>query len=114
MQWFWSYVSFSKVTLADLEASAASDSGVTEMLVILPLKGVNMFPEIILDAYSPEAEEVLDLLLASLVGDPFDVNGGRHGPFWSACVAIFGRLVRMMFEWSSQEIGKKKLKVLSS
>ena len=34
----WTYVSFSKVTVADLEASAAADSGVTEIVVIFPLE----------------------------------------------------------------------------
>jgi hypothetical protein len=36
------YVSFSKVTAADFAASAASDEGVTEREVILPLMDVSI------------------------------------------------------------------------
>ena len=73
------YVSFSKVTVADFCASGPSDSGVTEMELILPLVSwvssrYNDFGFLDL----PEAEKILDLLLGRLVGDALDVDCGRH------------------------------------
>ena len=62
-----------------LEASAESDSGVTEMLVILPLESRLVTGRSGARSQdSPEAEEVLDLLLTGLVRDTLDVDCGRH------------------------------------
>ena len=72
------HVSFSKVTAAVLCASGASDSGVTEMFVILPLCEVSLSSLCSLGGDSPEAEKVLDFFLAGLMRDTLDVNGGRH------------------------------------
>jgi hypothetical protein len=75
---FGSYVSFSKVTVADFVASAAPDSGVTEMELILPLQCVSRLHERLRENELPKAEEVLDFFLACFVGNPLDVNSGRH------------------------------------
>ena len=80
-----SYVSFSKVTVADLGALGPSDVGVTEREVIFPLKSNRIDLQqdfqkcsfralMILDL--PEAEEVSHFFLARVVGDVLHVNGG--------------------------------------
>ena len=72
-------VSFSKVTDADLELSASSEVGVTEMDWILPLGVVSI--KIIKQDVAvslPEAEEVSNFLLTGLGGNILDVDGGRH------------------------------------
>jgi hypothetical protein len=74
------YVSFSKVTAADFGASAASDEGVTEREVILPLMDVSIavWPQSPEQHGLPEAEEVSDLLLACLRGNAPDMDCVRH------------------------------------
>lgn len=73
-------VSFSNVTEADWEEPAL-DSGVTERDWILPLQkeSVQSYELGMMLEYSPEAEEVADLLLAGLAADALDVDRGRHG-----------------------------------
>lgn len=73
------YVSFSKVTVADFESASASESDLISRLVILPLftcqsehKWVNM------NYLIPEAEEVAYFLLAGGAGNATDVYRGRH------------------------------------
>ena len=70
------HVSFSKVTAAVFNASAASDSGVTEMLLILPLMEVRNRAVCSWEEHSPETEEILDFFLTGIVRDSLDMDCG--------------------------------------
>jgi hypothetical protein len=67
-------VSFSKVTVADLVVPSV----VMSMVEILPLGGVSGWMIERRKGSSPEAEEVLNLLVLGLGANVLDVNCGRH------------------------------------
>ena len=73
-------VSFSKVTVADCGLSVASEEGVTEREVILPLRWGKRWCQDLLVRFGksrgdvPEAEEVTDFFLARVVSNVLDLR----------------------------------------
>ena len=71
----YSYVSFSKVTVALCGLFSASDAGVTERDVIFPLLAVSSNKSAKEALYDiPETKEVSHFLLARIVGDVLDLE----------------------------------------
>lgn len=67
------HVSFSKVTVALLELSAASDDGVTDSDEILPLLKVRLLGTFGVMIKIPETEEVSHFFLTCLMSNVLDL-----------------------------------------